>query len=190
MARVSSIDEWMPYLCDPLGGTDASLEVFQFDSLADIAPFEGRNWGVLLSHRRRTMFPYAGSIVLFERTGESEPIFRRVEKEVAGYDSLYRQFALPERAVDDAQSHDGLFSADQVNRYDEFLVDSPFWSALQKITFEDWERNIRNLSSDLLLDLGCGTGRCLFHFARQGWKVIAVDLSYPMLASIQTRAER
>lgn len=33
-----------------------------------------------------------------------------------------------------------------------------------------------------LLDLGCGTGRHLAHFARLGWRVVGVDLSEPMLA--------
>jgi len=32
-----------------------------------------------------------------------------------------------------------------------------------------------------LLDLGCGTGRHLEHFARLGWRVTGVDLSEPML---------
>ena len=32
-----------------------------------------------------------------------------------------------------------------------------------------------------LLDLGCGTGRHLEHFARLGWQVAGVDLSEPML---------
>jgi SAM-dependent methyltransferase len=33
-----------------------------------------------------------------------------------------------------------------------------------------------------MLDLGCGTGRHLEHFARLGWRVTGVDLSEPMLA--------
>ncbi len=32
-----------------------------------------------------------------------------------------------------------------------------------------------------LLDLGCGTGRHMEHFAREGWRVTGVDLSEPML---------
>jgi SAM-dependent methyltransferase len=32
-----------------------------------------------------------------------------------------------------------------------------------------------------MLDLGCGTGRHLEHFARRGWQVVGVDLSEPML---------
>jgi SAM-dependent methyltransferase len=32
-----------------------------------------------------------------------------------------------------------------------------------------------------LLDLGCGTGRHLEHFARAGWRAVGVDLSEPML---------
>jgi len=36
-------------------------------------------------------------------------------------------------------------------------------------------------SGGRLLDLGCGTGRHLEHFARSGWRVTGVDLSEPML---------
>jgi SAM-dependent methyltransferase len=35
--------------------------------------------------------------------------------------------------------------------------------------------------SGSLLDMGCGTGRHLEHFARRGWSVTGVDLSEPML---------
>jgi SAM-dependent methyltransferase len=38
-----------------------------------------------------------------------------------------------------------------------------------------------------LLDLGCGTGRHLEHFARLGWEVTGVDLSEPMLARAAAR---
>jgi len=41
-----------------------------------------------------------------------------------------------------------------------------------------------------LLDLGCGTGRHLVHFARRGFDVTGVDLSDHMLEIARTKAER
>jgi SAM-dependent methyltransferase len=41
-----------------------------------------------------------------------------------------------------------------------------------------------------MLDLGCGTGRHLEHFARRGWQVVGVDLSEPMLARAAAKLGR
>src|SRR4051794_18296095 len=41
-----------------------------------------------------------------------------------------------------------------------------------------------------LVDLGCGTGRLLFHFARRGFNCLGVDLSDAMLAVVREKAER
>ncbi len=38
-----------------------------------------------------------------------------------------------------------------------------------------------------MLDLGCGTGRHVEHFAKRGWKVAGVDLSEPMLQEAARR---
>jgi SAM-dependent methyltransferase len=42
----------------------------------------------------------------------------------------------------------------------------------------------------LLVDLGCGTGRLLFPFARRGFSCLAVDLSPEMLAIVAGKASR
>ncbi len=39
-----------------------------------------------------------------------------------------------------------------------------------------------------LVDLGCGTGRLSLHFARRGFRVVAVDLARPMLRAVGERA--
>ena len=41
-----------------------------------------------------------------------------------------------------------------------------------------------------LLDLGCGTGRHLAHFARLGWRATGLDLSPHMLARVRARIEK
>jgi ubiquinone/menaquinone biosynthesis C-methylase UbiE len=40
-----------------------------------------------------------------------------------------------------------------------------------------------------LLDIGCGAGRNALPLARQGWSVIGVDLSWPMLRAAADRAQ-
>ena len=41
-----------------------------------------------------------------------------------------------------------------------------------------------------LVDLGCGTGRLLVHFARRGFSCVGVDLSDAMLDVVREKAER
>jgi SAM-dependent methyltransferase len=41
-----------------------------------------------------------------------------------------------------------------------------------------------------LIDLGCGTGRALIHFARRGFQCLGVDLSETMLDFVRQKAER
>lgn len=41
-----------------------------------------------------------------------------------------------------------------------------------------------------LIDLGCGTGRALIHFARRGFECLGVDLSEAMLDVVRQKAER
>ena len=38
------------------------------------------------------------------------------------------------------------------------------------------------------IDIGCGAGRNAIPLARQGWRVLGTDLSWPMLTSAKTRA--
>ena len=41
-----------------------------------------------------------------------------------------------------------------------------------------------------LIDLGCGTGRCLLHFAQKGFTCTGVDLSETMLDVVRQKAEQ
>ncbi len=61
------------------------------------------------------------------------------------------------------------------NGYDDYFRDSEL--------FRHDVRFIEELcpAPGRMLDLGCGTGRHLEHFARLGWEVAGVDLSEPML---------
>jgi SAM-dependent methyltransferase len=68
-----------------------------------------------------------------------------------------------------ATGYDGYFRDNELFEYDKRFLDG----ALP--------------AGGRLLDLGCGTGRHLEHFARQGWQVAGVDLSEPMLREASRR---
>ena len=49
-------------------------------------------------------------------------------------------------------------------------------------------RELARVPHGRLIDIGCGAARNAIHLARQGWEVLGVDLSRPMLDSAEMRA--
>ncbi len=68
--------------------------------------------------------------------------------------------------------------------YDRHFADDPLF----RMDVELVERWASEPGSGWFVDLGCGTGRVALHFARRGWRVLAVDLSLPMLEQLKTKA--
>jgi SAM-dependent methyltransferase len=66
--------------------------------------------------------------------------------------------------------------------YDAGLAGTPLLAIDQRFVEEYCPRPCR------LLDLGCGTGRLLIPFARRGYRVLGVDLSWEMLAVAAEKA--
>jgi SAM-dependent methyltransferase len=50
------------------------------------------------------------------------------------------------------------------------------------------EAELRRLGSGRVVDIGCGAGRNAVPLAQQGWDVLGVDLSWPMLRAAAARA--
>jgi ubiquinone/menaquinone biosynthesis C-methylase UbiE len=76
-------------------------------------------------------------------------------------------------------------SSDRVAReYDDALDGSP----LLDVDLRFCERHFP--TPGRLIDLGCGTGRLLVHFARRGFAGLGVDLSDAMLDMVRQKAER
>jgi ubiquinone/menaquinone biosynthesis C-methylase UbiE len=76
-------------------------------------------------------------------------------------------------------------SSERVAReYDEALAGSPLLEMDLRFADERMRRPGR------LIDLGCGTGRALVHFARRGFQCLGVDLSETMLDIVRQKAER
>lgn len=68
-----------------------------------------------------------------------------------------------------------VVSESLASRYDGHFRDNELFEYDKRFLEEVLPRSGR------LLDLGCGTGRHLEHFAARGWEVAGIDLSEPML---------
>ncbi len=66
------------------------------------------------------------------------------------------------------------------DRYDQFVADTPLCRVDDQILSERLP-GVATDQSEVVLDLGCGSGRSALPLARRGYDVVAVDLSLPML---------
>lgn len=63
--------------------------------------------------------------------------------------------------------------------YDDLVVDSTFWKACDWNSLHGW---VEELPKDsIVLDMGCGSGRCSIPLAQKGRHVFATDISIGML---------
>ncbi len=69
--------------------------------------------------------------------------------------------------------------------YDDLVVDSTFWKAHGSNVINEWIA-VTPLNG-LILDIGCGTGRCSEQLAQSGRHVIATDISFAMLRKAAER---
>lgn len=69
---------------------------------------------------------------------------------------------------------------EDVDDYERRVVNSPYYLALDQVCFYDWME--RNLSDrNLVLDVGCGTGRQCIPLAERHIRVIGIDVDEDML---------
>lgn len=80
--------------------------------------------------------------------------------------------------------HDYFRSPDIARGYDDAIADTP----LLKLDLDFFRAHCP--VPGRLLDLGCGTGRLAVPMAQQGFWVVAVDLSVPMLQVLREKADR
>ncbi len=64
------------------------------------------------------------------------------------------------------------------DRYDQFVADTPLCDLDQSILQELFPRTEQQ---EIVLDLGCGSGRTAIPLAKRGYRLIGVDLSQAML---------
>jgi ubiquinone/menaquinone biosynthesis C-methylase UbiE len=174
---------WLPVL-----GTD--LEINEFALPADFFPYEGKAWGVLVNRRQSLLIPYCGNTVFFEETHECAEIFRKTRGEIANNPELLKAGRLvgAGETTQHCDGKDGLFSEEQVEQYDNQLMKKPFWQALENMVLDRWMKKLPG-AGKTILDLGCGTGRCLTKITEAGHRAVGLDLSYAMLRSIEAKNE-
>lgn len=80
------------------------------------------------------------------------------------------------------------FFDDDLNSYDDTVTNSTFWRANDWNTIRRWANALSDDS--IVLDIGCGTGRCTVPLAQKCKRVIGADISFGMLqkAVIKSRA--
>ena len=80
------------------------------------------------------------------------------------------------------------FYAGNVDEYEENLVNTGFWKALDEITFVRWMR--RELKpGQAALEVGCGSGRICVRLAQHGVRTVGVDISEEMLRRAQAKVD-
>ena len=80
-----------------------------------------------------------------------------------------------------------FFDAD-THIYDDNMENTPFWKANDWNCLKDWIPKLGE--GDLLLDVGCGSGRASIPFARNGVKVIGLDISEQMVLRAKCKSEK
>jgi len=74
------------------------------------------------------------------------------------------------------------------NAYEKSVVDSKYYKTLDAVVFIDWVKRYLK-SGDIVLDVGCGTGRQSIQMARQGIKTVGLDISEEMLLLAKRKIE-
>jgi ubiquinone/menaquinone biosynthesis C-methylase UbiE/uncharacterized protein YbaR (Trm112 family) len=77
---------------------------------------------------------------------------------------------------------------ENADEYEETVVNSPYYKALDENTFLQWAKALK--PGELVLDLGCGTGRQCIPFAKAGLRTIGVDIAEEMVKLGQGKLDK
>jgi ubiquinone/menaquinone biosynthesis C-methylase UbiE/uncharacterized protein YbaR (Trm112 family) len=115
------------------------------------------------------------------------PLALRSAERYASFDARHggRAFPIGDRlgiveSVEDQRKQIAFFDRYH-EKYEDEVVRSPYYAALDEITFGEWaRRSVR--PSERVLEIGCGSGRQTLPLTERGANVVAVDLSESMLS--------
>ena len=79
------------------------------------------------------------------------------------------------------------FFNDHAYEYDKLFPETPFWNANDNLTLYEWCKIVKN--SDLVVDIGGGTGRSSIPFAIEGANVISLDISFEMVKKARSKVK-
>jgi ubiquinone/menaquinone biosynthesis C-methylase UbiE len=89
-------------------------------------------------------------------------------------------------ALDAHKQRQNAFFSDQAEGYERDVVNAPFYQALDALTVGRWTSGLP--SGACVLDIGTGTGRVAIALAQRGHRVIAMDLTAPLLYQARQKA--
>jgi len=97
----------------------------------------------------------------------------------------FNKFSVLDRKTVPEKLKQVTFYEKDADVYDDLVVDSKFWKAHGDNIVDEW---IALTPRDgVVLDVGCGTGRCSLKFAQSQRRVIATDISFAMLKKAAER---
>jgi ubiquinone/menaquinone biosynthesis C-methylase UbiE len=113
----------------------------------------------------------------------------RVEARYQSFANRHRIRYTPGAAVgDEAKLHQMEFFRDDVSRYEQQVVDSSFYQALDRVALQPW-MNRRLRPGMRVLELGCGTGRQMMALGDRTAESIGLDISEEMLRVAQRKLD-
>lgn len=154
---------------------ELSLKIFEMDDLAD------RNVknGVLFCNSCKTSYPITEGVPLLLDRGYYE--YFNIQNFLNKWDGQFdfNNYKLLDRKTIPEKIKQLNFYNEDSESYDDFVSHSNFWRASDWNVLRRW---VSEMPSDgMVLDVGCGTGRCAIPLARSGRRVIATDISIGMI---------
>jgi ubiquinone/menaquinone biosynthesis C-methylase UbiE/uncharacterized protein YbaR (Trm112 family) len=165
----------LPFFCCLACKADLSLKIFEMDSLVDQSV---RN-GVLFCQPCKIFYPIDERVPFLLDSGYYE--YFDMQAFLKKWDNQFdfRSYKLLNRKTVQEKVHQLNFYNEDSVSYDDLVSHSNFWRASDWNVMNSW---IGDMPMDgVVLDMGCGTGRCSIPLAKSGRRVIATDLSIGML---------
>ena len=157
------------------------LEEFNSDRNSDLTLTDG----VLSCTQCDAWFPVAEGIANFLPEHLANKTKRSEFLKKWGFNPRTRTSNMDQSSESDKRKQIDFFNAD-TDEYDENMESTPFWKANDWNCLKNWLPKTK--SEDLILDIGCGTGRASLAFAQKGSTVVGLDISEEMVKKARDKS--